>query len=136
MHTYVPTHPNLYLEQPSKNIPSPVYKRCFACFMSETNDSWQRTNELHPYKRMTQDVYTVMESATTMTMQADSVHKLYADWISAELNSREDLVIDFDCLQMCLDPQSELSLLMLPEEEKVCARVVTDDLNIVHFLYM
>ena len=59
--------------------------------------------------------------ASTMKMMQESVHSVYAEWLSEELNSREDLVIDFSCLPMCLDPQSELSLFMQPEGEKVRA---------------
>ena len=63
--------------------------------------------------------------ASAQNKMQKSVYKLYAEWINAELNSREDLVIDFNCLQMCLDPQSELSLFIQPEGEKVSA--ITDN---------
>ena len=93
--------------------------------MSHQNKSSYNVGMDASLEVMAQD--TVMASAMT-TMQADSVHKVYAEWISAELNSREDLVIDFSCLQMCLDPQSELSLFMQPEGEKVCT--IADDLSL------
>ena len=60
---------------------------------------------------------TVTESAEERIQE--SIQKVYAQCISAELNGRHDLMIDFTCLQMCLDPQSELSLFTLSEDEKV-----------------
>ena len=72
--------------------------------------------------------------ASGKKMMQKSIHNVYAEWISEELSGREDLVIDFSCLQMCLDPQSELSLSMETEGEKVHA--LTDDLQSPSLLHI
>lgn len=59
-----------------------------------------------------------LDAAADESLQRQHLLQDYMLKLSEQLNRRTDLIIDFTCLQQCLDPQPDQSQLFLQDKDK------------------